>query len=165
MVAQSEQGCNSEKPVEKGTSGVVFDINQITAILPHRYPFLLIDKIVEFEDNVRIVGIKNVTANEPFFVGHFPNRPVMPGVLVIEAMAQVGAILAHRSSDGVLKGKNVFLAACSDFKWKRPVVPGDTLRIEMVSKRKRRPIWTMDGTVYVDDKVVALGTITAAEVD
>lgn len=147
------------------SEGIVLDSIEIQKIIPHRYPFLLLDRVVEFEDNQRIVGIKNVTINEPFFQGHFPGRPVMPGVLVMEAMAQTAAILAIKSSDGVMKGKTVFLVGANDFKWKRMVQPGDTLRIEMKSYKKRRPIWIMSGEVSVDGELVASGTLSAAEAD
>lgn len=143
----------------------VFDSVAIQAIIPHRYPFLLLDRVVEFEDNKRIVGIKNVTINEPFFQGHFPGRPVMPGVLIMEAMAQTAAILAIKSAEGVGKGKTVFLVGANDFKWKKMVQPGDTLRIEMLSQRKRRPIWIMSGSVSVNGDLVASGTLSAAEAD
>jgi len=149
--------------VEKENGAVVYDISQIQEILPHRYPFLLIDRVVEFVDNERVVAIKNVTANEPFFQGHFPGMPIMPGVLILEAMAQAGAILAIKSADGVAKGKTVFLVGADDFRWKKKVTPGDTLRIEMKSVKKRRPMWVMSGEVFVDGKIVASGTISAAE--
>lgn len=144
---------------------IVYDAVQIQNILPHRYPFLLVDKIVEMVDNERIVGVKCVTINEPFFVGHFPGRPVMPGALIMEAMAQTAAILAIKSESGVAKGKTVFLCGADEFKWKRPVVPGDTLRITMTSVKKRRPLWIMSGEVSVDGQPVAQGTLMAAEVD
>jgi len=144
---------------------VIYDVTQIQEIIPHRYPFLLVDKIVEVVDNERIVGIKAVTINEPYFQGHFPGRPVMPGVLITEAMAQTAAILARVSTDGVRPDKYVFLVGANDFKWKRQVVPGDTLRIEMKSVKKRRPLWIMQGTVTVDGRLVASGTITAAEAE
>jgi len=150
---------------ERMEEKVIYDAVQIQAIIPHRYPFLMVDWIVEFVDNERGVAIKNVTLNEPYFTGHFPGRPVMPGVMVLEAMAQTGAILAIRSNEGVAPGKTVFLVGATDCKWKRQVVPGDTLRIEMVSVRKRRPLWIMSGTVTVGDKVVATATISAAEAD
>jgi beta-hydroxyacyl-ACP dehydratase FabZ len=116
-------------------------------------------------DNERIVGIKNVTIGEPFFQGHFPGKPVMPGALILEAMAQTAAILAHVSKEGVMPGKLIYLIGATDFKWKKVVIPGDTLRIEMFSIKKRRPLWIMNGNVLVDGKIVASGTISAAESD
>jgi 3-hydroxyacyl-[acyl-carrier-protein] dehydratase len=141
----------------------IFDINQIIEILPHRYPFLMLDRIIEFEDNKRIVGIKNVTMNEPYFPGHFPGRPVMPGVMMIEAMAQVAAILAHKSSDGVKPGYKVFLVGADEVKWKRLVQPGDTLRIEMTSVKKRRPLWIMSGVATVNGETACLAKLSAIE--
>jgi beta-hydroxyacyl-ACP dehydratase FabZ len=149
--------------MEEREEKIVYDASQILEILPHRYPFLMIDKIIDFEDNKRIVGIKNVTINEPFFPGHFPGQPVMPGVMILEAMAQTAAVLAKQSIDGVKPDKTVFLVGATDCKWKRKVVPGDTLRIEMTSVRKRRPLWIMSGEVTVDGKFVASATLSAAE--
>lgn len=146
---------------EKG----VLDIRQIQECIPHRYPFLLLDRIVEFTDNVEAVGIKAVSANEPFFQGHFPGRPVMPGVLIIEAIAQVAAVMAKLSSDGIAPGKTVFLVGAQDVKFKRQVIPGDVLRIHVRSVKKRRPLWVMQGEVTVDGVLVASGTVSAAESD
>ena len=140
-------------------------IQEIMEILPHRYPFLLVDRIIEFVDSERCVGLKNVTINEPFFQGHFPGRPVMPGVLILEAMAQVAAVLARRSNDGVGENKTVFLVGIDDVKFRQMVVPGDQLEIRMVSIRKRRPVWVMGGEVFVNGKLVASGKISAAEAD
>ena len=142
---------------------VIFDASRIQEILPHRYPFLLVDRVIEFKDNEKIVAIKNVSMNEAFFQGHFPGRPVMPGVLILEAMAQTGGILAKVSKDGVGDGKTIFIVGASDIKWKRQVVPGDTLRIEMRSLRKKRPLWIMEGEVFVGDKLAASGQISAME--
>src|SRR5689334_23104725 len=117
------------------TSMAILDINEIRGILPHRYPFLLVDRIVEMEPE-RIVGIKNVTGNEPFFQGHFPDFPVMPGVLIVEAMAQVAGVLVLKSMEN-RDQKLVLLVAIENARFRRPVVPGDTLRMEMkVIKRK-----------------------------
>ena len=130
----------------------MLDIQAIKRILPHRYPMLLVDRILEF-DPERIVGIKNVTGNEPFFVGHLPDYPVMPGVLVIEAMAQVAGVLVLSQLQD--PQKVVFLATIEQAKFRRPVVPGDQLRIEMkVIKRKAR-VAKMSGMATVDGKVVA----------
>jgi 3-hydroxyacyl-[acyl-carrier-protein] dehydratase len=141
----------------------LWDTVEIMKYLPHRYPFLLVDKIVEFEDAVRIVGIKNVTMNEPFFQGHFPGHPVMPGVLILEAMAQTAALMARLSKDGAARENTIYLVGANDFKWKKMVLPGDTLRIEMSSVKKRRPLWMMSGVVTVDGSVVAQGTLSAIE--
>ena len=140
------------------------DVLAIQKLIPHRYPFLLVDKVIEFEDNKRILAIKNVTFNEPYFQGHFPTRPVMPGVLVLEAMAQAAALLSRLSSEGVPPEKMMYLVGANDVRWKRQVVPGDTLHIEMTFVRRRRPLWFLDGRVTVEGKVVAEGSITAAEV-
>lgn len=164
----SLQGSNSPlscTPGQESKASVVFDALEIMSILPHRYPFLMVDKIVEFVDNERIVGVKCVTINEEFFQGHFPGRPVMPGVLILEAMAQTAAILAHKSSDRVAEGKKVFLVGAEEVKWKRQVLPGDTLFIEMTSHKKRRPYWMLKGVVRVEGKVVCQGMVSAVETE
>lgn len=142
---------------------VVFDCVQIQKFLPHRYPFLLIDKIVEFVDGERIVAVKNVTINEEFFQGHFPGNPVMPGVLILEAMAQACAVLSRASKGGAPIDSTVYLVGADNVKWKKKVLPGDTLRIEVKLIKFRRPLWILDGTVTVDGKLVASGTIQACE--
>lgn len=144
--------------------GAVFDIKDISSILPHRYPFLMIDKVLQFEDTKRVVAIKNVTHNEWYFEGHFPNRPVMPGVLILEAMAQAGAILAKCSTGGA-GSKLMFIGGAKDVRWRKPVVPGDTLRIEVEGSRVRGPIWQIKGEAYVESTLVAEATLTAAEAD
>ncbi len=144
---------------------VVFDHSQIMEILPHRYPFLMVDKVIHFEDAKKIIAIKNVTHNEFYFPGHFPGKPVMPGVMILEAMAQTGAIFAKKSFDSVAYDKLFYFVGVKDLKWKRPVFPGDVLRIEMQAERVRRPLWAMSGAVYVGDKVVASGALSAAEGD
>lgn len=141
----------------------VFDIQEIRKTLLHRYPFLLIDKVVEFEDTKRLVAIKNVTINEEFFQGHFPDKPVMPGVLVLEAMAQAAAIMAIKSTGGIKPGNAVFLVGADKFKWRRQVLPGDTLKIEVVFTRRKGPFWYITGTVTVDGNVCATGELAAAE--
>jgi 3-hydroxyacyl-[acyl-carrier-protein] dehydratase len=142
----------------------MLDVKEIFKRIPHRYPFLLVDRILEIEADRKIVGIKNVTLNEGFFQGHFPNRPVMPGVLICEAMAQVGAILAYTSRGGS-DGKKVFvLTGLDQVKFKRPVEPGDQLRLELTSVKRRGSFWKMQGVATVEGKVAAQAEISAMEV-
>lgn len=131
----------------------ILDIEEIRKILPHRYPMLLVDRIVELEPD-RIVGIKNVTVNEPFFIGHFPDFPVMPGVLIIEAMAQVAGVLVLKEIPD-RANKLVFLAGVDNAKFRRPVLPGDQLRIEMKVVKKKASVAKMQGQATVDGNVVA----------
>jgi 3-hydroxyacyl-[acyl-carrier-protein] dehydratase len=147
---------------EEQRQKVTMDIMEIQKWLPHRYPFLLIDKILDLVPDSYIVSQKNVTMNEQFFQGHFPEKPVMPGVLICEAMAQSAAVLARYSEPVLLKEKNLYLVGADSFKWKKMVMPGDTLTITMRSVRKRNPIWVMEGDVVVDGTIVATGSITAA---
>jgi 3-hydroxyacyl-[acyl-carrier-protein] dehydratase len=136
---------------------------QIQEIIPHRYPFLLVDRIIEIEWGQRAVGIKNVTVNEPFFVGHFPGNPVMPGVLIIEALAQVGAValLGHPQ----YRDKTAFFAGIDGVRFKRPVRPGDTLRLEVQIGKVRRNIGTGTGRATVDEELAAEGEILFALLD
>ncbi len=143
---------------------VVMDILEIQRWIPHRYPFLLIDRVLDIIPNLHIISVKNVTANEEFFQGHFPGHPVMPGVLIMEAMAQTAGIFARYSEEVLLTGKTFYLVGADGFKWKKQVVPGDQLKIVMKSVKKRNPLWIMDGECYVDGKIVASGTLSAAAV-
>ncbi|MBI4655055.1 MAG: 3-hydroxyacyl-ACP dehydratase FabZ [Nitrospirae bacterium] len=131
---------------------------EIQKILPHRYPFLLIDKIIELEPGVKAVGIKNVTINEPFFQGHFPNFPIMPGVLIIEAMAQVAGVLAFRSG---AEGNSVYFMSIEKAKFRKPVFPGDQLRFEIKVIQVRNNIWRLSGGAFVDGKLVSEAEFTA----
>jgi len=139
------------------------DYRAIAELLPHRYPFLLIDRVLEFVDGERLVALKNVTSNEPFFQGHFPGHPVMPGVLVCEAVAQAGALLAHRSTEGLPAGSTLFLAGLDQFRFRRPVVPGDQMRVQVTLTKRRPPVWKIRGEVFVDDQLAAEGEVTAVE--
>jgi len=144
--------------------GVVFDINAIKRILPHRYPFLMIDKITDFDLDKRVVAIKSVTVNEPFFQGHFPGQPVMPGVMIVEAMAQAGGVLLLNGIENP-GTKLVYFMTMNNVKFRKPVVPGDqlVLEIEMVSRRSK--VIQIRGKASVDNSVVAEGEFTAAIVD
>ncbi len=136
----------------------------IIRILPHRYPFLLVDKIIEMELNKRVVGIKNVTANEPFFQGHFPGNPIMPGVLIIEAMAQVGGVLARMSIPGMLERKDsggILFVSMDNVKFRRPVIPGDQIRFELEPVRTGSRIWKMAGKAFADDELAAEAILVA----
>ncbi|HEY7210178.1 MAG TPA: 3-hydroxyacyl-ACP dehydratase FabZ [Bryobacteraceae bacterium] len=132
-------------------------IEEISRVLPHRYPMLMVDRILEVNEN-SIVGIKNVTINEPHFTGHFPDFPVMPGVLIVEAMAQVGGILIGAVNENA-RGKIMFLASVDEAKFRKPVVPGDQLRIEVKILKMKSTVAKMQGTASVDGQVVAEATL------
>ncbi len=140
----------------------MFNTQEIMRMLPHRYPFLLLDRIVEFDPGRRIVGLKNVTINEPFFTGHFPGYPIMPGVLIVEALAQAGGFLALEAMG---KGENMaFFAGIDNCKFRRPVVPGDQLRLECTVIGHKGPVWKVHGEATVDGVVVVKADLTASMV-
>lgn len=138
---------------------MTFDIQEIMGLLPHRYPFLLIDKVVEFEPQKRLVAIKSVTINEPFFQGHFPGYPIMPGVLVVEAMAQAGGIIMTAGMPD-RDQKLVVFSGIERAKFRRPVVPGDQLRIEVDVLAFRSRAGRIEGKAYVDGKLACEATLT-----
>lgn len=131
------------------------DVLEIQRLLPHRYPFLLIDRVLEFHAGESLVGIKNVTVNEPFFEGHFPGHPVMPGVLIIEAMAQTAGALVVNHLGGGEDGAVVYFMTIDKTRFRKPVVPGDTLMIRVNKLRSRAPVWKFHGEALVDGAVVA----------
>jgi UDP-N-acetylglucosamine acyltransferase len=139
-------------------------VPHVMEAVPQRYPFLLVDEIVEIEDGRRAVGVKSVSANEPYFAGHFPGHPVMPGVLICEAMAQVGGVLAGRANGGIGPGRTVVLSGLDRVRFRRPVVPGDCLRLEVTTLVCEPPAWKMRGVASVDDQIVAEADFTAMEV-
>ncbi|WIV12125.1 3-hydroxyacyl-ACP dehydratase FabZ [Proteiniborus sp. MB09-C3] len=136
---------------------------EIQNIIPHRYPFLLVDKIIELEEGKKAIGIKNVTINEPFFQGHFPNNPLMPGVLIVEAMAQVGAVAVMTLEEN--KDKLAVFAGIDDVRFKKQVRPGDTLKMEVELISMRRGIGKAEAVAYVDGEVACKGTLMFGIID
>ena len=141
---------------------MVFDIRSIMQNLPHRYPFLLVDRVLSIEPGVGIKSFKNVTINEPFFQGHFPGEPIMPGVLILEAMAQTGIIFAKNTDPEGLKDKLLVFAGIDGVRFRRQVVPGDQLIMDLKLIKRKSIIWKMEGRASVDDKVVAEAELIAA---
>ena len=139
---------------------MILDILGIMDILRHRFPFLLVDRILSIQEGKKIVAVKNVTANEPFFPGHFPGEPIMPGVLIIEAMAQAGAILVI-ISDKIPRNHVTYFGGIDNARFRRPVVPGDVLRLELEISNKRRGIYFLTGKAYVDDQLAAEADLKA----
>jgi beta-hydroxyacyl-ACP dehydratase FabZ len=139
-------------------------IEELMELLPHRYPFILIDRIIEIEPGKRCTAIKNITINEPYFQGHFPNQPVMPGVLILESMAQAGAFLVLNSVENPLS-KNMFFSAVEKAKFRKPIIPGDQVKIEMELLKIRMNAARLKGTAYVDGEVVTEAIIMANIVD
>lgn len=140
------------------------DILQIQELLPHRYPFLLVDKVLECEAKVRLLACKNVTFNEPFFQGHFPNNPVFPGVLMLEALAQTTALLTAQSDDQFGPGTTYYLAGIDKARFKRQVGPGDQLMLEAVFTKSRRNIWSFECAATVEGQLAASANIMCAAV-
>jgi 3-hydroxyacyl-[acyl-carrier-protein] dehydratase len=143
----------------------VIDIGRIMQVIPHRYPFLLIDRVVDVVLNVSAVGIKNVSVNEAFFQGHFPGHPVMPGVLIIESMAQTSAVLVVETLGAHAEGRVVYFMTIESAKFRRPVVPGDQLRIHVTKERSRGNVWKFSAVARVDGVSVAEATYAAMIMD
>jgi 3-hydroxyacyl-[acyl-carrier-protein] dehydratase len=140
------------------------NILEVMKLLPHRYPFLLVDRIIEFETGKRIVGIKNVTINEPFFQGHFPGHPIMPGVLILEAMAQVGGVYAILANE-VGENQVPYFVGIDNAKFRKPVVPGDVVQLDLELLKVRRGIYTFEGKATVQGKLVAQAELRATFAD
>ncbi len=138
------------------------DILQIQDLLPHRYPFLLVDRVIECEPGVRLLGVKNVTFNEPFFQGHFPHLPIFPGVLILEALAQATALLTSQSDASLGKGTIYYLAGIDNARFKKQVVPGDRLMLEIKYLKNKRNIWSFDCRAEVDGELAAGAQIMCA---
>ena len=155
---------NRQRYPTRASSKAMFDINSIIRLLPHRYPFVLVDRIVDITPGEKLTAYKNVSINEPFFQGHFPNQPVMPGVLVLEAMCQAGCFLVLNSVDKPME-KNMFFSSLSDSRFRHPIIPGDQLRLEMVLEKFRLGTALLVGKAFVEDKLVAEGKLKATVVD
>lgn len=164
--AREREAMPAERSPRGETEGVgLIDIGRIMLAIPHRYPFLLIDRVVDVVPDVSAVGVKNVSVNESYFQGHFPQHPVMPGVLVIESMAQTAAVLVVETLGPESAGKVVYFMSIDNAKFRRPVVPGDQLRIHVVKERKRGNVWKFHAIARVDGTSVAEATYAAMIMD
>ncbi|MBK1697818.1 3-hydroxyacyl-ACP dehydratase FabZ [Rhodovibrio salinarum] len=141
------------------------DIMRVMEMIPHRYPFLMVDKVVDIKKDVKATGVKNVSINEPFFTGHFPRQPVMPGVLIIESMAQTAAVLVVETLEGEAAGKLVYFMTVDEARFRKPVFPGDVLRVHVEKVRNRGNVWKFRSEAKVDDVRVAQATFSAMIMD
>ncbi len=141
------------------------DINRVMQMIPHRHPFLMIDRVVDLVSDISATGVKNLSINEPFFQGHFPGRPVMPGVLIIEAMAQTAAVLVVHTLGPGSEGKLVYFMSVDNCRFRRPVFPGNTLYVHVTKLRKRGNVWKFSAQAKVDGSLVAEGTFAAMILD
>jgi 3-hydroxyacyl-[acyl-carrier-protein] dehydratase len=151
----------TEAGAAAGTPRGAIDIAGIMKAIPHRYPFLLIDRVVDLIPDQSAVGIKNVSVNESFFAGHFPNHPVMPGVLIVESMAQTAAVLVVETLGSDAAGRVVYFMSIDSAKFRRPVVPGDRMMVHVARQRRRGPVWKFEGAAKVDGTVVAEAVFSA----
>ncbi len=145
----------------EGISPQTIEINEVMKRIPHRYPFLMVDRVVNFVPFEGAIGVKNVSINEPHFQGHFPERPIMPGVLIVESMAQTAGVVVVSSLGTDAEGKLVYFMSVDEAKFRRPVEPGDQLMIHVTRKQNRGPVWKFDGQAKVDGVLVAEATFTA----
>ena len=151
--------------VESDATVDEIDVERIMEMIPHRYPFLMIDRVVDIVPNIRATGVKNVTINEPYFAGHFPQRPVMPGVLIIEAMAQTAAVFVVHTLGPDSEGKLVYFMSIDGARFRKPVTPGDQLRVEVTKERSRGNVWKFNGRATVEGVLVAEATYAAMIMD
>ena len=147
------------------SEGLAIDYAEVLRRIPHRYPFLLVDRAEDYRANESIVGVKNVTANEPFFQGHFPNNPVMPGVLIVEALAQSGALLMSKTLDADVSARTIMFMAVDGARFRKPVRPGDVLRLHVHVTKHRGDLFKVRGEAYVDGKMAAVCEFAAMVVD
>ncbi|RZO36161.1 MAG: 3-hydroxyacyl-ACP dehydratase FabZ [Rhodospirillaceae bacterium] len=147
--------------LETGSTVEAIDVHRIMEMIPHRYPFLMIDRVVDIVPGMKATGVKNVTINEPFFAGHFPERPVMPGVLIIEAMAQTAAVFVVHTLGPESEGKLVYFMSVDGARFRKPVEPGDQLHVEVTKQRSRGNVWKFTGKANVDGSLVAEATYAA----
>ncbi len=145
--------------------GTTIDIFRIMEMIPHRYPMLMIDKVVDLVPDTSAVGIKNVTINEPYFQGHFPDHPVMPGVLIIEAMAQTSAVLVIETMGAAAEGRLVYFMSIDQARFRKPIMPGDTVRIQVTKQRQRGNVWKFKGEARVGEALMAEATYSAMIVE
>jgi 3-hydroxyacyl-[acyl-carrier-protein] dehydratase len=155
----------NDTPAANATTGVTVDIKGILSSIPHRYPFLLIDRVIDLVHGESATGVKNVSVNEPFFAGHFPNHPVMPGVLIVESMAQTSAVLVVQTLGPESAGKVVYFMSIDGAKFRRPVTPGDQLHVHVKKQRQRGPVWRFEAFAKVDGAVAAEAVFSAMIMD
>lgn len=155
----------SENTSTPTAEAVTLDIKRVMEMIPHRYPLLMVDRIIDFKHNESAVGLKNVTINEPFFLGHFPGFPVMPGVLIVEAMAQTAAIMVVQTLGKASEGKLVYFMTIENARFRKPVVPGDSLHIHVTKIQNRRNVWKFQGEAKVDGVLCAEAVFSAMILD
>ena len=158
---------DTSQTVEKPAAGAgsQIDIGRIMEMIPHRYPFLMVDRVIDVVPNVSATGIKNVSINEPYFQGHFPQQPVMPGVLIIEAMAQTAAVLVVHTLGPAAEGKLVYFMSVENARFRRPVMPGDTLHVHVAKDRSRANVWKFTAQAKVNGNLMAEATYAAMIMD
>jgi 3-hydroxyacyl-[acyl-carrier-protein] dehydratase len=164
----NDPACTGEpvaQPADTEERGVQIDVQRVMQMIPHRHPFLMIDRVVDVVANKRATGVKNVSINENYFQGHFPARPVMPGVLIIEAMAQTAAVLVVHTLGAESEGKLVYFMSVDNARFRRPVFPGDCLRVQVVKQRNRGNVWKFEGRAAVGGQLAAEAVFAAMILD